>query len=67
MAIGIDVGSETHYAGTFDCRGIEFSGKLYKFSGQGTEISTVENSASLKGAETKLNKGTVKNVCSLCA
>ena len=25
LVIGIDVGSETHYAGAFDYRGIEFS------------------------------------------
>ena len=32
LVIGIDVGSETHYARAFDYRGIEFSKKLFKFS-----------------------------------
>lgn len=32
MVIGIDVGSETHYARAFDYRGIEFSKKPFKFS-----------------------------------
>ena len=32
LVIGIDVGSETHYARAFDYRGIEFSKKPFKFS-----------------------------------
>lgn len=32
LVIGIDVGSETHYARVFDYRGIEFSKKPFKFS-----------------------------------
>jgi len=32
LVIGIDVGSETHYARAFDYRGIEFSRKPFKFS-----------------------------------
>ena len=32
LVIGIDVGSETHYARTFDYRGIEYSKKPFKFS-----------------------------------
>ena len=30
--LGIDVGSETHYARAFDYRGIEYSKKPFKFS-----------------------------------
>ena len=32
LVIGIDVGSETHYARAFDYRGIEYSKKPFKFS-----------------------------------
>ncbi len=32
LVIGIDVGSETHYARAFDHRGIEYSKKPFKFS-----------------------------------
>ena len=32
LVIGIDVGSEIHYARAFDYRGIEFSRKPFKFS-----------------------------------
>ena len=32
LVIGIDVGSETHYARAFDYRGIEFSKKPFKSS-----------------------------------
>ncbi len=32
LVIGIDVGSETHYARAFDHRGIEYSKKTFKFS-----------------------------------
>ena len=32
MILGIDVGSETHYARAFDYRGIEYSKKPFKFS-----------------------------------
>ena len=30
LVIGIDVGSETHYARAFDNRGFEYSKKLFK-------------------------------------
>ncbi len=36
-------------------------------SAQGAEISAVGNGTSFQGAETKPIKGTVKNVCPLCA
>ena len=32
LVLGIDVGSETHYARAFDYRGIEYSKKPFKFS-----------------------------------
>ena len=32
LVIGIDVGSEMHYARAFDYRGIEFSRKPFQFS-----------------------------------
>lgn len=32
LVIGIDVGSETHYARVFDYRGYEFSKKPFMFS-----------------------------------
>ena len=32
MVLGIDVGSETHYARAFDYRGVEYSKKPFKFS-----------------------------------
>ena len=32
MVVGIDIGSEFHYARAFDWRGIEFSKKPFKFS-----------------------------------
>lgn len=32
LVLGIDVGSETHYARAFDYRGIEYSKKPIKFS-----------------------------------
>ncbi len=32
LVIGIDVGSETHYARAFDYRGIKFSKKPFKFN-----------------------------------
>lgn len=32
LVIGIDIGSETHYARAFDHRGYEYSKKLFKFS-----------------------------------
>ena len=32
LILGIDVGSETHYARAFDYRGIEYSRKPFKFS-----------------------------------
>ena len=32
LVVGIDVGSEFHYARAFDWRGIEFSKKPFKFS-----------------------------------
>ena len=32
LVLGIDVGSETHYARVFDYRGIEYSKKLFRFS-----------------------------------
>ena len=32
LVLGIDVGSETHYARAFDHRGIEYSKKPFKFS-----------------------------------
>ena len=31
LVLGIDVGSETHYARAFDYRGIEYSKKPFKF------------------------------------
>ena len=31
LVLGIDVGSETHYARAFDYRGIEYSKKTFKF------------------------------------
>lgn len=40
LVIGIDVGSETHYARVFDWRGYEYSKKAYKFSN--TEHGFVE-------------------------
>lgn len=40
LVIGIDVGSETHYARVFDRRGYEYSKKAYKFSN--TEHGFVE-------------------------
>ena len=39
LVLGIDVGSETHYARAFDYRGIEYSKKPFKFSN--TEIGFV--------------------------
>lgn len=35
LVIGIDVGSETHYARTFDHRVFEYSKKPFKFSNLG--------------------------------
>ena len=32
LVLGIDVGSETHYARAFDYRGVEYSKKPFKFS-----------------------------------
>ena len=32
LVLGIDVGSETHYARAFDFRGMEYSKKPFKFS-----------------------------------
>ena len=32
LVLGIDIGSETHYARAFDYRGIEYSKKPFKFS-----------------------------------
>jgi transposase len=32
LVVGIDVGSETHYARAFDWRGVEYSKKAFKFS-----------------------------------
>ncbi len=32
LVLGIDVGSETHFARAFDYRGIEYSKKPFKFS-----------------------------------
>ena len=32
LILGIDVGSETHYARAFDYRGIKYSRKPFKFS-----------------------------------
>ena len=32
LVLGIDVGSEMHYARAFDYRGIEYSKKPFKFS-----------------------------------
>ena len=32
LVLGIDIGSETHYARAFDHRGIEYSKKPFKFS-----------------------------------
>ena len=39
LVLGIDVGSETHYARAFDYRGIEYSKKPFKFSN--TEVGFV--------------------------
>ena len=36
LVIGIDVGSETHYARAFDYRGIEYSNKAFKFGNNET-------------------------------
>ena len=35
LVLGIDVGSEMHYARAFDYRGIEYSKKPFKFSNTG--------------------------------
>ncbi len=32
LVLGIDIGSETHYARAFDYRGVEYSKKPFKFS-----------------------------------
>ena len=32
LVVGIDVGSETHYARAFDWRGVEYSKKPFRFS-----------------------------------
>ena len=37
LVLGIDVGSETHFARAFDYRGIEYSKKPFKFSNTATE------------------------------
>ena len=36
LVIGIDVGSETHFARAFDHRGFEYSKKPFRFSKRGT-------------------------------
>ena len=38
LVIGIDVGSETHYARAFDYRGIEYSKKPFSFSNSEAEF-----------------------------
>ena len=40
LVLGIDVGSETHYARAFDYRGIEYSKKPFKFSNTETGFAT---------------------------
>ena len=40
LVIGIDVGSETHYARAFDHRGIEYSKKPFKFSNDEAGFAT---------------------------
>ena len=40
LVIGIDVGSETHYARAFDHRGIEYSKKPFKFSNDETGFAS---------------------------
>ena len=43
LVIGIDVGSETHYARAFDYRGIEFSKKPFKFSNNEAGFETFKS------------------------
>ncbi len=43
LVLGIDVGSETHYARAFDYRGIEYSKKPFKFSNTEAGFATFKN------------------------
>ena len=42
MVLGIDVGSEAHYARAFDYRGIEYSKKPFKFSNKEAGFVTLK-------------------------
>ena len=43
LVLGIDVGSETHYARAFDYRGIEYSKKPFKFSNTEPDLRHLRN------------------------
>lgn len=57
LVLGIDVGSETHYARAFDYRGIEYSKKPFKFSN--TEAGFVTFKAWILDLEEKHGKDKV--------
>ena len=57
LVVGIDVGSEFHYARAFDWRGIEFSGKAFKFSN--TEPGFTEFKAWILHIQTEHDKDNV--------
>ena len=57
LVVGIDVGSEFHYARAFDWRGIEFSKKPFKFSN--TEPGFIEFKAWILHIQTEHDKDAV--------
>ena len=57
LVVGIDVGSEFHYARAFDWRGIEFSRKPFKFSN--TEPGFTEFKAWILHIQTEHDKDAV--------
>ena len=57
LVVGIDVGSEFHYARAFDWRGIEFSKKPFKFSN--TEQGFIEFKAWILHIQTEHDKDSV--------
>jgi len=57
LVVGIDVGSETHFARAFDWRGYEYSKKSFAFS------NTESGFMSFQAWMLDLGKGMAKTVC----